>query len=115
MKPPPPIFPAKGYVTANAKPVATAASTALPPCSMMSRPTRLAIESLLTTIAWLAKVAGAPAWKRQVLGKWAGTRPALADSLVGVAVVEIERQAATARTAASANDKRLIGLDCRSS
>ena len=25
---------------------------------MMSRPTRLAIESLLTTIAWLEKVAG---------------------------------------------------------
>ena len=32
MKPPPPILPARGYVTAIAKPVATAASTALPPC-----------------------------------------------------------------------------------
>src|SRR5581483_9025677 len=32
MKPPPPMLPAAGYVTARAKAVATAASTALPPC-----------------------------------------------------------------------------------
>ena len=31
MKPPPPILPARGMVTASAKPTATAASTALPP------------------------------------------------------------------------------------
>ena len=33
MKPPPPILPARGSVTASAKPTATAASTALPPRS----------------------------------------------------------------------------------
>ena len=32
MKPPPPRFPACGWTTAKAKPVATAASTALPAC-----------------------------------------------------------------------------------
>ena len=31
MNPPPPRFPAEGWVTAKAKPTATAASTALPP------------------------------------------------------------------------------------
>src|SRR5947199_8085559 len=39
MKPPPPRFPACGYVTARAKAVATAASTALPPFLRISRPT----------------------------------------------------------------------------
>src|SRR5262249_42286123 len=39
MNPPPPILPAAGYVTASAKAVATAASTALPPLCKMSRPT----------------------------------------------------------------------------
>ena len=38
MKPPPPRLPAAGCTTARAKPVATAASTALPPCSRMLTP-----------------------------------------------------------------------------
>ena len=38
MKPPPPMLPACGCTTASANPVATAASTALPPCFMMSTP-----------------------------------------------------------------------------
>src|SRR6187549_3466957 len=38
MKPPPPMLPAKGCVTASANAVATAASTALPPMLRMSAP-----------------------------------------------------------------------------
>src|SRR6266581_9670015 len=40
MNPPPPMFPASGQVTASAKAVATAASTAFPPRIITSRPTR---------------------------------------------------------------------------
>src|SRR5262245_56839415 len=36
MKPPPPMFPASGYVTASVNAAATAASTALPPCFITS-------------------------------------------------------------------------------
>src|ERR1051326_7772859 len=39
MKPPPPRLPAAGQVTASANATAIAASTAFPPCCMMSRPT----------------------------------------------------------------------------
>src|SRR4030095_987073 len=38
MKPPPPRFPANGYVTARANAVATAASTAFPPRDRISAP-----------------------------------------------------------------------------
>src|SRR5215831_17958339 len=99
MKPPPPMLPANGYVTASAKPVATAASTALPPRTMMSRPTRLAIESLLTTIACGAVVAAAPGWKRHDDGNVAGTRAG--DVTSGVALTVVEPQAAVKMTAAS--------------
>src|SRR3954471_9213132 len=50
MKPPPPMFPALGCVTASAKAVATAASTALPPFLRMAAPTSEAIEVVDTTI-----------------------------------------------------------------
>ncbi len=46
MKPPPPILPARGRVTASAKPTATAASTALPPSRSTSSPTRDACSLL---------------------------------------------------------------------
>src|SRR5437867_12020540 len=42
MNPPPPRLPASGSTTASANPTATAASTALPPCWMISIPTWLA-------------------------------------------------------------------------
>src|SRR5260221_10981960 len=51
MNPPPPMLPASGCTTASAKPTATAASIALPPRFMMSRPTSLAIGLPETTIA----------------------------------------------------------------
>src|SRR5580704_10637022 len=50
MNPPPPIFPAAGCTTASANPVATAASTALPPACMISTPARDASSCTLTTI-----------------------------------------------------------------
>lgn len=50
MKPSPPMLPARGRVTASAKPTATAASTALPPLRRMSAPTWLAISFWLTTM-----------------------------------------------------------------
>ena len=40
MKPPPPMLPAAGCVTASANPVAIAASTALPPARSTSAPAR---------------------------------------------------------------------------
>ncbi|MNY05578.1 hypothetical protein D3C86_1383030 [compost metagenome] len=49
MKPPPPMLPASGQVTAMARATATAASKALPPCFMTSTPTRLAIAETLET------------------------------------------------------------------
>ena len=51
MKPPPPRLPARGRVTASAKAVATAASTALPPCAMICAPIRLDSAFWLTTMA----------------------------------------------------------------
>jgi hypothetical protein len=58
MKPPPPKFPAAGYVTASAKATATAASTALPPRFMTSTPTREAIGSVEATIPRRARTGG---------------------------------------------------------
>ena len=54
MKPPPPRLPARGSVTASAKPTATAASTALPPRFKISNPTRDAAASCVTTMPCLA-------------------------------------------------------------
>ena len=54
-KPPPPMLPAKGCVTASANAVATAASTALPPDFSTATPTSVASGSCATTIAWRAR------------------------------------------------------------
>src|SRR5580700_303396 len=54
MNPPPPRFPAEGWVTANAKPTAIAASTALPPACSTATPASVACVSRVTTIAWRA-------------------------------------------------------------
>src|SRR5947209_3861844 len=53
MKPPPPMLPAWGCVTASANPIATAASTALPPALRISTPTCVASFSWLATIPFL--------------------------------------------------------------
>ncbi len=50
MNPPPPTFPAAGHVTANARAVATAASTAFPPWLSAARPTSLAGGETVTTM-----------------------------------------------------------------
>ena len=50
MKPPPPMLPAVGWVTASAKAVATAASMALPPLLMTWKPTSEAMSFCDTTI-----------------------------------------------------------------
>ena len=50
MNPPPPMLPASGCTTSSAKPTATAASTALPPCCMIRTPTSLAIGLPETTM-----------------------------------------------------------------
>src|SRR5271157_1430295 len=50
MKPPPPILPAQGWVTASANPTATAASTAFPPAFIVSTPASEAFSSLDTTM-----------------------------------------------------------------
>src|SRR6266705_4479618 len=55
MKPPPPMLPALGQVTARARPTATAASIALPPRCMISTPTREAISLVEATIPCRAR------------------------------------------------------------
>src|SRR5579864_1700530 len=55
MKPPPPMLRAGGCTTARANPVATAASTALPPACIMSTPTSEAKACTLTTMACCAR------------------------------------------------------------
>src|SRR5258706_3675278 len=66
MNPPPPMLPASGSTTASAKPTATAASIALPPCLITSMPAALASGCADTTIAFGA-VTGAE-WILQVAG-----------------------------------------------
>src|SRR3972149_5524948 len=58
MNPPPPMLPASGSTTASAKPTATAASTALPPCFRTSTPASLASGCADTTMA-LGAITGA--------------------------------------------------------
>ena len=50
MKPPPPMLPALGCVTASANAVATAASTALPPLARIAAPASHAGADVQTTI-----------------------------------------------------------------
>jgi hypothetical protein len=59
MKPPPPIFPADGCVTASANPVATAASTALPPRASTDAPASQAGADTQTTRPSFAGTPGA--------------------------------------------------------
>src|SRR5487761_2406875 len=76
MYPPPPILPACGYVTAIANPVATAASTALPPAFRISTPAWLASALLLATIPCGACVAVWWSPTVQLSGNPAGHVPA---------------------------------------
>ena len=59
--PPPPMLPAVGWVTARAKAVATAASTALPPSHRTSAPTCEAMKFCETTMPLRARAGGAAA------------------------------------------------------
>ncbi len=58
--PPPPRLPATGWTTASAKPVATAASTALPPARRISRPASEARWCTLTTMPCCARTGCSP-------------------------------------------------------
>src|SRR5688572_999589 len=60
-KPPPPMLPAVGCVTASANAVATAASTAVPPSASTCTPTWLARASWVATIPPLARAGWVPA------------------------------------------------------
>ncbi len=71
MNPPPPRLPARGSVTARAKPTATAASTALPPRSRISTPTRVARASWLATMPFGAS-AGCTRAASEMIGQAAG-------------------------------------------
>src|SRR2546426_3753674 len=55
MKPPPPMLPAVGCVTASAKAVATAASMAVPPSCSTTAPILEAVSSCATTIPCFAR------------------------------------------------------------
>src|SRR5579883_2419394 len=72
MKPPPPMLPAEGNVTASANAVATAASTALPPDASTSAPTLLAIASSVDTMPRAERGVGAPCLYGQSAGKTGG-------------------------------------------
>src|SRR5258708_3012363 len=92
MKPPPPMLPALGCVTASAKAVATAASTALPPLASTPAPASQAGAEVQTTIPsfdwtpsaagcrpppprlWWASMAGAGSTAKVIIAKNAAAR-----------------------------------------
>ena len=81
MKPPPPRLPAEGCVTASAKPVATAASTALPPRLRMSMPTWEASgEREATTPFWPRTTCAGSAVAGSALGASSAATPAVAST-----------------------------------
>src|SRR5690348_5318352 len=97
MKPPPPRLPACGCTTASAKPVATAASIALPPSFMISTPAAEANALLLATIPCCACTgANSPP---------AGSRGAASACRAGATAMRISR----ART----GDRAFIAHPCR--
>src|SRR5512133_457038 len=124
VKPPPPRLPACGKVTASAKPVATAASTALPPARITSTPAALASALLLAIIAWAPKVApGSPARNRHPSGNeavrragTAGPAPAAVAALVtgGVPRHDDDANAGSAKAAAAMTAERRAGKRMRS-
>src|SRR5215204_3037609 len=69
MKPPPPMFPALGRVTASAKAVATAASTALPPLARIAAPASHAGADVQTTRPSLDETPGSGAAVRVAAGQ----------------------------------------------
>ena len=105
MNPPPPTLPAAGSVTASAKPVATAASTAFPPRRMISTPAALASALLLATMPLGATVAVRPAPTFHPAGMRAAAAAAAGE---GVALPPVPRQATQARTAAVAMNAVLL-------
>ena len=109
MYPPPPRFPASGYVTASANPTATAASTAFPPRRKISTPAALASESLLDTIALGANDARPPLLSRHAAGNVAlceGVAVDCGDGARHVASATIEND----RTARDVANHRYSGL-----
>ena len=72
MNPPPPILPAAGHTTERANAVATAASTALPPCRSISAPTCVASGASVATMPCAAVTAGASRWYGQLAGTGKG-------------------------------------------
>src|SRR5678816_3110646 len=73
MNPPPPILPAAGHTTASARPVATAASIALPPRLRMLTPTCDAISLTETTIPCRARTGGRDAANEGITSASAST------------------------------------------
>src|ERR1700722_3082426 len=67
MNPPPPMLPAGECTTARANPVATAASTALPPACMISAPACEASACTVTTMACSAGTGRVAANKESAL------------------------------------------------
>src|SRR5688572_30828959 len=100
--PPPPMLPAAGCVTASANPVATAASTALPPAARISSPASDAAAEFDTTISCFAKSAAPPALNRQSVGKLAGVAGGGAPSGAGAGA------AGPRHAARSANDAEMV-------
>src|SRR6185437_9534960 len=105
MKPPPPMLPANGKVTSSANPVATAASTALPPFLRISAPASLARLLLLTTIACCSTVGGRRRLFPQPSGKAActvGVEAVVGPSAPGLEVLHPESTSIAASVAAPA-------------
>src|SRR5207245_233808 len=68
-KPPPPMLPALGWVTARANAVATAASTALPPSHSASTPAWVARKFWLTTIPLRARAGTVAAERAEAVAR----------------------------------------------
>jgi hypothetical protein len=83
------MLPAEGRVTANANPVAMAASTAFPPAAKTSAPALLACTVPETTIPWGARTSSVVSEERAVVERPVIGRPVIDGALIGIgAVVE---------------------------
>ena len=106
MKPPPPMLPAVGCVTASANPVAMAASTALPPLRRTRAPTSLAIHCWEETT---------PPRVRTTSCDWASARPTengatktVARAAARASVVAVRRGRRGRGEAARVGDERYM-------
>src|SRR5213592_4296388 len=102
MKPPPPMLPALGWVTASANAVATAASTAFPPLARMAAPASHAGADVHTTSPSLDET---PSSLDATTARCAGSA---SKAIRGSATVRSKRVMAAAYTGARLDERAAV-------